>query len=252
MLNRPAEIAEECQERLLHDAEPLSQTVSQPVVEPFHPLRGLRRVAQLAESLVGIVFCWAIGGVATVIPPAVAVVCAWGIVMRRDWPVAPLLCLLAAGIAVTVVHLSLFPVTLRALRRRSRGPLAIEAALLSPAWPRSIRPLATVWWVIMFLFSVFCAVSLEASSYMTPADYHQLGFDWVDSKPLSPGVAYLCLFGMAFAANTFLLLAVAPYTRDEPLLRRLWSLRFLLDVVAIDLPAWMYHAGWLALRRHHF
>ncbi|HEX8323935.1 MAG TPA: hypothetical protein VF595_08475 [Tepidisphaeraceae bacterium] len=193
------------------------------------------------EAFIGIVFCWLISACALCVlvffsfVPLLLLTDSDSATARRYAPGAPLAVLLC------VINATLFPTTLRALRRG--GQFGIEAAKLNPRWPGYIIPWASIWWLALFLLGVFFAASLQTSAYLTEEDIKRFplavsNHRWVDTVQIFVGT-----FGIVFAGNTFLMLAVSEFTRNERVLRTVWQFRVPIDLAVSTFPAWLAATG---------
>jgi len=114
----------------------------------------------------------------------------------------------------------------RSLFRRGRHP-ALRTAEAEPLWPHLLRPLVAFWWLTHFLIGV-----LAVFGFHLMAKKH----DRADEK-LSFFMATCC----GYAANGYLILAIAAMTRSQQIRRQFWQCRVLLDLLLGVL-------GWLLAR----
>jgi len=103
----------------------------------------------------------------------------------------------------------------RSAFRRGRHP-ALVTAEAEPLWPHPLRPLIAFWWLLHFLVGELAVFG-----------FHSMG------KSHDPSDAYVCFFMATccgYAANGYMILAVAAITRSHGICRKFWKCRVLLDI----------------------
>jgi hypothetical protein len=108
------------------------------------------------------------------------------------------------------------------------APLAVVMAVRLPCIPWLLRPLVGLWWGAHFAGAAALAILVNQAmdEILKHAPMHQQVL-----LPLTMDLALL------FAANLYLLLAVAVFFRNPAVHARLWSWRFVIDLVLV-LVAW--------------
>ena len=110
-------------------------------------------------------------------------------------------------------------------------PVAPAFALMQPNWPRFLRPFIAVWWL------AHLALPISALSVLTLAHLDDL-----------TGTAYWLLtslvtvagFGLVYATNIYLVLAVAAITPKAEHIFAVWKRRWIIDL-AITATAYTAH-----------
>jgi hypothetical protein len=130
------------------------------------------------------------------------------------------------------------PYVMHLLDSRSQGEanLAITMAEKQRVFPLAIRPLIAGWWLMHFAVGMWLAILLAASE-----SFHH-----------SAGVIPICFIGassLGFAANGYLLVAIASLTRSEHIRRWTWRLRLPIDV-SLGLISTISSTMWPILVRH--
>jgi hypothetical protein len=103
----------------------------------------------------------------------------------------------------------------------------VELALEQPVLPLSSRPFVAVWWGAHFMLSILLAHWL-AEYYQEAGGSHPGAWVYV--------LSIFARFAGAFAANFFMLLALAALWRNGHFLRQVWRLRLLVDLACVFLP----------------
>lgn len=179
------------------------------------------------ESFVGMLFAWFVG-----LAVITFVVIGW-----RNAAGSFAAALLATPVALfaLAVEVSMFVATWQAMS--DRETLAIAAAQRVRIWPVFARPVVALWWLAHFLVGVAGAVMFEFTLH--DVETHRR----TGTAPPSPAFVYVFGFGLTFAGNVFLALAVANVTRRESILKRVWSLRLLIDALVFLAPTILARFG---------
>ncbi len=147
-----------------------------------------------------------------------------GPLFRDGLVVATLLLLLT-------IHIPLFAATWRAFT--ALDPFALAAARYYGRWTLPMRPIAAGWWLAHFAFISFGAIMLEVGPHASSRvvdDAAAVG------RALPLGAIIPMVFVMTLANNAFLLLAVGSITQRPTVLRAVWRMRLLIDLILSLLP----------------
>lgn len=108
-------------------------------------------------------------------------------------------------------------------------PLALAMAVRLPNWPNAIRPIVAVWWLCHFLAAAMIGHAVAA---------HWL--NGVNNRALIVAipVTLLVTFAFLFAANLYLMLAVAVSVRHPGIWLIAWRHRFIVDLILAAILLW--------------
>jgi len=101
-------------------------------------------------------------------------------------------------------------------------PMAVVAGTRLPRLPILLRIPLALWWTAHF--AAGAAIGLFGDYYARQAFAEAPG--WVASA-----VPHVLSFGFSFAANIFLMLAIALFVHNTAMLLRIWKLRLLIDLL---------------------
>jgi hypothetical protein len=109
------------------------------------------------------------------------------------------------------------------LRSQARLPLAVVMAIRLPNIPRLLRPIVSLWWLIHFAAGACVGLGVFLAT--------QRG---LQAYPIMRVLVPLILdLGVLFAANLYLLLALALLFGTPHLWLKLWRMRLALDLVLL-------------------
>jgi hypothetical protein len=108
-------------------------------------------------------------------------------------------------------------------------PLALVMAARLPPFPFLPRPFLGFWWLAHFAAGIVLGVGLHAAA-------HQALAGAPIARILVPQVLH---FGVLFAVNLYLLLAVAVVLRRPALWIRVWRCRVLIDLAVMGASLWI-------------
>ena len=85
-----------------------------------------------------------------------------------------------------------------------------------PVWPLPLRPIIGLWWLAHYAVGVLAVVGFNQ-------DAHDHGHH-------EPVLSFFMATCSGFAANGYLILAIATFTTSPVIRRRIWKFRVVLDV----------------------
>jgi hypothetical protein len=109
--------------------------------------------------------------------------------------------------------------------QRGEHPAAVVAAVCQRPPPLLLRPLVAVWWLIYFAIGVAFILMMEAQM-VTDAE--------TGGAPVLVLAVFLA-FMYAYVANAYMLMAVAAFTSNARIIRRVWGWRVMIDLGLVGL-----------------